>query len=59
MVSRNSPFCSEVITGLIPLSTSADLAPDAFEGARGLFLVNQAAGNNNATANTFTLSASP
>lgn len=41
------------------VSTSADLAPDAFEGARGLFLVNQAAGNNNATANTFTLSASP
>lgn len=41
------------------VSTSADLAPDAFEGARGLFLVNQAAGNNNATANTFTLSTSP
>lgn len=41
------------------VSASANLAPDAFEGARGLFLVNQAAGNNNATANTFTLSASP
>lgn len=41
------------------VSASADLAPDAFQGARGLFLVNQAAGNNNATANTFTLSSSP
>jgi hypothetical protein len=41
------------------VSASANLAPDAFAGARGLFLVNQAAGNNNATANTFTLSASP
>lgn len=41
------------------VSASANLAPDAFAGARGLFLVNQAAGNNNATANTFTLSAPP
>ncbi len=41
------------------VSTGANLAPDAFAGARGLFLVNQAAGNNNATANTFTMSASP
>lgn len=41
------------------VSASANLAPDAFAGARGLFLVNQAAGNNNATANSFTLSASP
>lgn len=41
------------------VSTGANLAPDAFEGARGLFLVNQAAGNNNATANTFTLSSPP
>lgn len=41
------------------VSASANLAPDAFAGARGLFQVNQAAGNNNATANTFTLSASP
>ena len=41
------------------VSASANLAPDAFAGARGLFLVNQAAGNNNTTANTFTMSASP
>jgi hypothetical protein len=41
------------------VSASANLASDAFAGARGLFLVNQAAGNNNATANTFTLSAPP
>jgi hypothetical protein len=41
------------------VSSGANLAPDAFEGARGLFLVNQAAGNNNATANTFTLSSPP
>ena len=41
------------------VSTGANLAPDAFAGARGLFLVNQAAGNNNATANTFTFSSPP
>lgn len=41
------------------VSAGANLAPDAFAGARGLFLVNQAAGNNNATANTFTFSSPP
>lgn len=45
--------------GSASVSAGANLAPDAFEGARGLFLVNQAAGNNNATANTFTLSSPP
>ena len=42
--------------GSAQVSAGANLAPDAFAGARGLFLVNQAAGNNNATANTFTFS---
>lgn len=41
------------------VSAGVNLAPDAFAGARGLFLVNQAAGNNNATANTFTFSSPP
>jgi hypothetical protein len=45
--------------GSAQVSAGANLAPDAFEGARGLFLVNQAAGNNNATANTFTFSSPP
>lgn len=38
------------------LKKEASIDPNAFQNARGVIMINQAAGNNNATANSFTLS---
>lgn len=38
------------------LKTETSVDPGAFQNARGVIMINQAAGNNNATANSFTLS---
>ena len=40
------------------VEANAAISPDAFANAKGVFMINQTAGNNNATANSFTLSVS-
>lgn len=42
----------------VGVTAEAYLDPDAFKNARGVMMINQAVGNNNATANSFTLSVS-
>lgn len=45
----------------IPVQTTTEVSvdPDAFRDARGVIMINQAVGNNNVTANSFTLSINP
>jgi len=60
MMDQSSPTAGTVSVDTQPDQTiDARLSPGAFTNASGIIQINQAAGNNNITANSFTMSVSP
>lgn len=60
LMTQASPTGSATTTGDQPdQHINVNLAPGAFKNASGVIQLNQAAGNNNRSANSFTMSASP